>query len=405
MPKIKKIRQEDYEEHRVQEKKPKKQATLAKDWVFTWNNPTDDDILSIEQWPYNFIVFQKEVGENGTPHLQGFVQFTNQTRITALKKLNKRVHWEKRKGTPYEAVHYCEKPKEGCDCKHCVAARLLPPPSYQFKDGCLSVSGSIRADEIARSIKESSLSKTIDRYPTAALSMSRGMEYLDNHYTTPRGETTKCTVLYGFPGTGKTTYARKGPSPYVLPVSGGKDQTEFWGSYKPREHRTIVVDEFYGNWTFTNFKRYVDEHPCEVHVKNGFKQLNAEHIVFTSNAAPSTWYRHVCADPINKAAFERRIHNIIEFFEDGSYQIHKGGLPWPGLEHKRQRNIFDVLLVPPAPVQEPEDFTGFHMWKEIEDMKSNIRAQAEREIARLTAEIKARPKVLIGASDPPFCDA
>lgn len=209
MPKKKKSSSSECDEEQVHKEKPKRQEdpklrAQSKDWCFTWNNPSDDEILSINDWDYKYLIFQKEVGQNGTPHLQGFIQFEKQTRLSALKKLSKRIHWEKRRGSPYEASHYCEKPVKDCECKHCVEARLQPAPTHQYKDGCMSVSGSVRVDEIARSIKESSLSKTIERFPTAALMMSRGMEYLDNHYVTERHHKTKCTVIYGHPGKQET---------------------------------------------------------------------------------------------------------------------------------------------------------------------------------------------------------
>lgn len=415
MPKKKTVDSDDEAQQQVKKKVTWKEHPQAKDWVFTWNNPTDDDILSIEKWNYKYIVFQKEVGENGTAHLQGFVQFSAQTRITALKKLSKRIHWEKRRGTAYQAVHYCKKPVDACECDHCKEARLLPPPVDQFEDGVLSVPGSVRSEEIARSIKESTLSQTIDRYPTAVLSMSRGMEYLDNHYTPARKVTTQCTVLYGFPRKGKTTYALKGPSPYMLPINGGKNSTEFWGSYKPREHKTVIVDEFYGQMTFTNFKRYCDGHPCEVHVKGGFKQLTAEHIVFTSNSPPHTWYEHVFEQEVHRVAFNERLTNIIEFLKDGSIRIHKGQPPWPGLEDRRVYNAFDALMAPPTSPQELRNNPAMEqinlseanlvqeaLMKEVEDIRASIRAQQQR-LDLLLLQQRPAP-VRLGLAAPPYCD-
>ena len=35
------------------------------------------------------------------------------------------------------------------------------------------------------------------------------------------------------------------PSPYKLSAFGGKGQTDFFGDYRPDEHETLVVDDFY----------------------------------------------------------------------------------------------------------------------------------------------------------------
>ena len=64
-------------------------------WVFTINNPTwEDDPL---KWSgVKYLVFQKERGESGTDHFQGYVQFRSNKRLSALKALHKEAHWEVR---------------------------------------------------------------------------------------------------------------------------------------------------------------------------------------------------------------------------------------------------------------------------------------------------------------------
>jgi len=77
-------------------------------WMFTINNPLPAD--SPLSWPgVKYLVYQKEKGENGTPHLQGYVQFELQKQLVGVKKLNARAHWEKRMGTHEDAVKYCTK--------------------------------------------------------------------------------------------------------------------------------------------------------------------------------------------------------------------------------------------------------------------------------------------------------
>lgn len=49
--------------------------SLAKNWVFTLNNYLIDDVDRIKELvsekKANYVVFQEEQGEEGTPHLQG----------------------------------------------------------------------------------------------------------------------------------------------------------------------------------------------------------------------------------------------------------------------------------------------------------------------------------------------
>lgn len=54
-------------------------------------------------------VIGKEVGEQGTPHLQCYFNFKNQKRFSTLKKAVPRAHWEKARGTVQENLKYCSK--------------------------------------------------------------------------------------------------------------------------------------------------------------------------------------------------------------------------------------------------------------------------------------------------------
>nr|WAE42188.1 MAG: replication associated protein [Cressdnaviricota sp.] len=66
-----------------------------------------------------YCVFQLEKGKgtkkgaikmkDGVVHFQGYVEFKNKMRFTALKKLLPPAHWEKRRGTRHEARDYCMK--------------------------------------------------------------------------------------------------------------------------------------------------------------------------------------------------------------------------------------------------------------------------------------------------------
>lgn len=82
---------------------------ISKRWCFTLNNHTDDEVSSIQNWDIKYLVFGFEKGENETPHLQGFVVFKKQYRISGLKKLNSRIHWEITQGTSQQAADYCKK--------------------------------------------------------------------------------------------------------------------------------------------------------------------------------------------------------------------------------------------------------------------------------------------------------
>lgn len=69
----------------------------AKHWAFTLNNYTSEDesrlLASINTAGVSYIVFGKEVGSSGTPHLQGHVHFSEKKRLTQILKLLPQAHY------------------------------------------------------------------------------------------------------------------------------------------------------------------------------------------------------------------------------------------------------------------------------------------------------------------------
>lgn len=64
-------------------------------WCFTLNNYNEENIKEIcaKNIELKRYVFQEEIGESGTPHLQGYLQFKVKKRPMSVFK-NERIHWE-----------------------------------------------------------------------------------------------------------------------------------------------------------------------------------------------------------------------------------------------------------------------------------------------------------------------
>ncbi len=78
---------------------------------FTLNNYTEDDFTQLLSTFHDMkYIIGKEVGESGTPHLQGYVEFGRQYSFKQVKELiGERAHIEKPKGTRKQNVKYCSK--------------------------------------------------------------------------------------------------------------------------------------------------------------------------------------------------------------------------------------------------------------------------------------------------------
>ncbi len=80
-------------------------------WCFTLNNYSEGhlDLLRsiVPQYCKKYII-AKEVGAEGTPHLQGYVEFKKKVRPLSVLSI-KEIHWEKAKGNIAENSNYCSK--------------------------------------------------------------------------------------------------------------------------------------------------------------------------------------------------------------------------------------------------------------------------------------------------------
>jgi len=81
----------------------------SRDYCFTTNNYTQDHIDLFNTIDCVYVVYGKETGESGTPHLQGYIRFKSQKTMSAVIKLMPGSHIEIKKGTCAEAIAYSKK--------------------------------------------------------------------------------------------------------------------------------------------------------------------------------------------------------------------------------------------------------------------------------------------------------
>lgn len=85
--------------------------TRGRSWCLTLNNWNQDEYDTIKKWcdTVTQYIIGKEVGENGTPHLQIYVYNKNAIYFDKIKKIAPRAHIEKARGTLEENLKYCSK--------------------------------------------------------------------------------------------------------------------------------------------------------------------------------------------------------------------------------------------------------------------------------------------------------
>lgn len=84
-------------------------------WCFTLNNYDEAELDSLrkslsDSSQVRYAVFGHEIGEFGTPHLQGYVALSKKKRLNAFKSLvGQRAHVEVAKGNERQNIAYCSK--------------------------------------------------------------------------------------------------------------------------------------------------------------------------------------------------------------------------------------------------------------------------------------------------------
>ncbi len=89
----------------------------AKRWCFTFNNYPVDWFFYMAPWLRKFLyIIGEEVGESGTKHLQGYIEFPKKCRPIEIVRTDlstlpnfETIHWECAKGTRQDNITYCSK--------------------------------------------------------------------------------------------------------------------------------------------------------------------------------------------------------------------------------------------------------------------------------------------------------
>jgi len=274
-------------------------------WCFTLNNYSEDEytkIIESAEESTKYWIIGKEIGDSGTPHLQGYVSLRRRSSLSYVRNLfGSRIHFEVARGSARQNREYCSKDgnfREGGN---------IPSPS---------VSKPTDRDTVAREFK-SAIARGNDGMAEfsdlrAGVFYFSGYNLLRNHFLLCRPEQRpdiKVTWIYGPPGVGKSRKAHgEMPEAYI------KDpRTKWWNGYMMEKE--VIIDDFGPNGIDINhLLRWFDRYKCMIETKGGMMPLVADKFIVTSNFEPSDCFKDkegVCHPQMD--ALYRRI--VIEYME------------------------------------------------------------------------------------------
>lgn len=283
-------------------------------FCFTLNNYTE------AQYTYmtgtfapttKWFVVGREVGAEGTPHLQGACLLAKQMTFAALKRVPcfATAHIELMKGTPQDSLTYCSK-----------------EDAAPFTFGDLPAPGK-RNDlhEAVARIQDGATLKDLastDGGP-AVVKFYKGLTVLRSLLALPRDEP-PCVVWFSGPtGVHKTRCAMEFGR--VLAAGFGAPSDGVWLSHGGLRwfdgydgQPVAVLDDFRAKHVqqFSFFLRLLDRYPMSVEFKGGFVNWQPRVIFITAPHDPATVFakrkEHV---PEDIAQLNRRIYKVYEFNE------------------------------------------------------------------------------------------
>lgn len=283
-------------------------------FVFTLNNWTQEEythITSVFAPTVKWFVVGKEVGANGTPHLQGACVIGKQMSFSTLKKLPgfARAHLERMNGSPQDSLAYCTK-------EDTAAFQHGSLPNEGKRTDIKNAVARIKAGENLRQLANGDEDGAI-----AIVKFYKGLTVLRSYCLPPRTSPPIVIWLHGSTGTGKTRSAFKAGRAFAKHFGGGdKDIWISSGSlrwFDGYDSQSVAIfDDFRAKHvtSFAFLLRLLDRYPVSVEFKGGFVDWSPKVIFITAPSDPKELFHarnvHVPED-INQLM--RRISKIFEF--------------------------------------------------------------------------------------------
>jgi len=297
--------------------------TQSRFWCFTLNNP----LAQFTDLPTGckYLVSGKEVGINGTPHLQGYLELTRAQRRAYVTKLVPGAHVTIRhKHSNAEAAsNYCKK-----DGDFVEFGELSTHTNQQGKRSDLLVVSQQVIDGVP--LRQIALEN-----PSTLVRNFRGLAYLKNLVKEPLlyRPNLKVHLYIGKTRLGKSHHARITLGCFPKPIGKGL----WWDGYDGEKN--VVVDEFRGQYPLSDILQITDPYKVQVEVKGGHTFFEPDLVVFTTNQDPSTMYTDHDSD--SRDAFFARFHEVYWWYAPRQFRA---------LDEMERKQLFKGCGFPGIPV-------------------------------------------------------
>ena len=250
-----------------------------RNWCVTLNNYTEAECELFCNFECKYIIVGKEVGEQGTPHLQGYIEMKNPKTVSALNKLLGNRCWLQPSKYSSEAnINYCSKEGNELVKRGTASAQGTRTDLKKITDDIMN--GEVTVDDLA-------LDRP-DLYHQYARTFSKVEDLrMRKLYRT---EMTEGIWYWGATGVGKSHLAYEGFTPDTH--YNWKYDNGWQDGYVQQE--TVIINEFRGQIQYSELLTLVDKWPTELRRRAREPMpFISKKVIITSSLPPAEVYRNL----------------------------------------------------------------------------------------------------------------
>lgn len=282
-----------------------------RNFVFTINNYTDVDLYQLNtlEWQAEYLVYGFEVGESGTPHVQGYCELKSQQYFNRVKEWLPRAYLAARRGSQKQAIDYCKKDGEFWEYGQ--------PKQQGARNDLHELMQAVQTGQETIEIME--------LYPETYSTKQRFVDRYRQEWektNTRAFRTVETEVIWSEKGGIGKTKAAHDFDPKVFTVNP-EDAFPFDGY---DGEKTILIDDFEGQGIkYKHLLKILDGHQYRCNVKGGHRYAQWTKVFITANKPPAQWYHHGLTQPL-----ARRLTTITHMSDNSEVG---GNIRTPTSEH------------------------------------------------------------------------